>query len=1142
MKKTQIKDILRNIRKQKVSFISVIVIAMLGVAVFLGLDYSAAGMTRNGSAFFNEQNFRDIEMVSTLLFTQQDLDDIRNTEGVDDAEAVWQVSGKASSGVERRDVNVISLTERINLPRLVEGRLPETETECAAEKKLAEEMGWTVGSEILLQDASGEKLQYLNGERFTLVGIADHPDHGNILVTDTFYVIVIPAVFDRAALDGCCMKVEVRIEKEAGIDRYSEPYTAAVAAVQDRLEELSLTATLRRDAGVHDQFQAQVDEKQRELDDAKAELAAARKKLDDGWTALAEGEQELTDARARLDEAEIQLEDGWKQLEWTIYQLVQGKKELDAAKKDLDAGAKQLEAAKAKLDSAKGELEDGWGKLEDAKAQIRGGIRSAVEAALGDAAAQISWAGRQSANVDSASASAMPFWITTGYCCDMSLPLGTNVYAFVYSDAITDEMLLTSHILSTGSAEGFDAESARAALAFSAITAAGPFDGQYRELQAACRKWDEGHAQYIPGLNEYQANLAKYNEGLAAYKAGMSRYETGMAAYQRGLAQYNESKAKYEQGLIDAEEGQKKLEESRKQLEEGEAAYQEALPKIADGEQQITKAQEQLDNLDPCLWLITDGSGNPGYVQIRMAGENLNSLKGTFALLFILVGALVIFATVSKMVDEQRTQVGTTKALGFFNREIFAKYLSFGVSAAVLGTVLGILAAYFGLQNIVLGSYDSKYSFDLTKPALVAPSTILALLAAAALAVAAVWAACSRLLSTPAIRLMQAKVPEGKKKSGTGKKHALSLYSRLILLNMRTDFKRVLVTIVSVAGCCALVVIGVTLKTAMTGSMDRHYSEVVAYDWQLSFSPEESDTAGAEIEELLRQAGVEYTPLYDAGLTYSISGIQIAELFCGDIETIEDFYHLNDWISGEPLPSTDEGIMIQRRVAECYGLDVGNEFEIALGGTKTAAVSVAGIFEHYVGRPMVMSPAYFEKVFGTACEPNAFFVRLGGADGAALEEALRSVKGFAGITGNDSVKAMFEASTGVINTLVILFIFMAAVMAGVVQLNLTNIYVLQKKRELTIMRINGFTFREVVGYMLRETVLTTILGILLGVLIGSGIAYQICRALEQPFLQFVRSISLPAWASGAALTVLFTVLVNFIALRPVKNLRLTDVA
>ena len=1141
MKKTQIKDNLRNITKQKVSFISIIVIAALGVAVFLGLDYSAAGMTRNGSAFFNAQHFRDIEMVSTLLFTEQDLEDIRHTEGVADAEAVWQVSAKASSGGDRRDVNVISLTQRLNLPQLVDGRLPTTETECAAEKKLADEMGWTVGSEIVLQDATGAKLQYLTGERFTLVGIADHPDHGNTLVTDTCYVMVTPAAFDRQALDGCCMKAEVAVEKEATPDRFSEEYRAAVAAVNARLEALAQTGTTRRDAGVQDQFQAQIDEKQQELDSAKADLEAARRELDDGWIAFSEGERELADAKAQLDEAEAQLEDGWTQLEGSLYQLTQGKTELDAAKAELDAAAAELAEARTTLDGAKAELEDGWNALEDAKEQIRGGIRTAVELALGDAAAQISWAGRQAADVDSASASAMPFWITTGYCCDLSQSLSANINDFIYSDQITDEMLLEAYIAATGSEEGFDAGSMRATLAAAAAAASGAYEGQYSTLQAACRQWDDGHAQYIPGWNDYQTGLARYNEGLTAYEAGWSRYETGMAAYQSGLAQYNEAKARYEQGLLDAEAGQKELEESRKQLEEGEAAYQEALPQIADAEGRIAEAREQLETLEPCRWLILDPSGNPGYVQIKSARENLLSLEGTFALLFILVGALVIFATVSKMVDEQRTQVGTTKALGFFNREVFAKYLSFGVTATVLGAALGILTARFLMEGIALGGYDIFYVFDLTKPAITAGATLAALLASALLALIAVWAACFRLLRTPAIRLMQPRIPRGAKKGAGGGKHALSLYSRLILLNIRSDLRRVIVTVVSVAGCCALIVIGVTLRTGLMGSLDRQFGTITDYDWRVSFASEESEQAQEEIAAVLRDAGTDFVPLHFANITYRISDMQIAELFVCDVDDIQESYHLRDWKSGEVMTATDDGILIQRRVAEIYGLDVDSEFEISLEGAKTGTVRVAGVFEHFVGRPMLMSPAYYEKVFGTTCEPNLFFVRLKGADEASLTAALRAVPGFTGVTRAEESKAIFESSTSVINSLVLLFIFMGAVMAGVVLMNLTNMYVLQKKRELTIMRVNGFTTKETLSYLLRETYVTTALGILLGLGIGSWISYIILRSLEQPFAQFVRSVSVPAWIVGAALTALFTALVNLVALRPVKNLKLTDV-
>ena len=213
MKKTQIKDTVRNIRKQLVSFFSIIVIALLGVSIFLGLDYSSVHIRKNASDYFGAQKMRDIELLSTLLFSQDDLDKIRSTEGVADAEGVRQVRGLASSGGDRVEVDVISLTQRLDLPQLDEGRLPETGTECAVERELAEEMGWSVGDEIFLQDAQGSALQYLKGERFTLTGIADHPDHNNTMVAGIRYVMVTPEAFDADALDGCFMKVEVAIGK-----------------------------------------------------------------------------------------------------------------------------------------------------------------------------------------------------------------------------------------------------------------------------------------------------------------------------------------------------------------------------------------------------------------------------------------------------------------------------------------------------------------------------------------------------------------------------------------------------------------------------------------------------------------------------------------------------------------------------------------------------------------------------------------------------------------------------------------------------------------------------------------------------------------------------------------------------------------
>ena len=1121
MKKTQIKDTARNIRKQLVSFFSIIVIALLGVSIFLGLDYSSVFIRQIASDYFNGQNVRDVELLSTLMFSREDLDEIRSAEGVADAESVRQVRGMACSDGDPTEVDVISLTERVNLPRLVEGRLPETDTECAVERALAEEMGWSVGDEIFLRDSQGSTLQYLKGERFTLTGVADHPDHNNTMTGGIWYVMVTPEAFDEDALDGCFMKAEVVVEKEPGIDRYSDAYRTDVAAVLERLETLAISAGSRRDLTVREQYRTGIDEAQTALDDARSELTEGRQSLDDGWAAFAEGERQLADAEAVLEESAQQLADAKNELDDTQRQLADAKAQLEDAKVQLDEGAAQLAGPRNMLIN-------GWNELEDAKEQIRNGIRGAVESALGAAAGQIPWAGRQSVDVSAGPATAMNLWITTGFCCDLNRSLNDNITSFIYSDQLSDEMLLAAYVEATGSEDGFDAGAVRAALAASAGLVASAYEEDYNTLQSACKQWDEGDRQFW------------YN-GVIPYYQGYRSYQLGLAEYEAGLAEYEEGKAQYEQGLRDFEDGKKELEEKRELLEEGEKDYEDGLARLNKGERALLETRRRFEQLKPCRWLVFDMSSNAGYVQIDMAGDNLKNLESTFATLFVLVGALVIFATVSKMIDEQRTQVGTTKALGFFNREVFAKYLCFGVTAAALGAALGILAARFALEGMVLDGYDKYYTYSLMRPGFTVLPTLAVLLAAAALSAIAVWAASSRLLRTPAIRLMLPKVPAGAKKSGGNGKGALSLYSRLILLNMRSDVKRVIVTIVSVAGCCALIVIAVTIKTALRGSLDRQYNSIVDYDWQVDFSPEESETAETEIAALLEDAGADFTPLYHAEMTYSLGGLQTAELFCGDLNAIGRLYRLQDPKSGEALAATDGGILIQKRVSEAYGLSPGSEFEIAIDGVKTAEVSVAGVFEHYIGRPMFISPACFEQVFGEAAVPNAFFVRLNGADADTLEASLREVGGFSGITPSDSGRTMFDASTGVINMLVALFVFMAAVMAGVVLMNLTNIYVLQKKRELTIMRVNGFTVKEVVGYMLRETILTTALGVLLGMAVGSGIAYRICRTLDQPFLQLLRTPSVPAWLVGAALTLFFTALVNIIALRPVKHLKLTDV-
>ncbi len=882
MKKTQIKDALRNIRKQKVSFLSIIVIALLGVTAFLGIGYSASALRKNASAAYNRQNYRDIEVISMRLLTAEDLDCIRALDGVKDVEPVWQTAANVFIGNEKQVINIITATERINLVSTIEGRMPKDASECAIEQTVAGEAGWKIGDEIEwaeMTDVTGQF--FLGGDPFTIVGIVAHPDHASKTVPETPYMIVSADRFDREAMENCCMKAEIVIEKAADVNRFSEEYDGTVAAVMQKVEQISGERIAIRDAQIKEQALALIEQAE---------------------TTLSENREQLTTGTQTRD---------------TLLGII-------------------VQAE-----------------------QIVGGI------------------------------------------------------------------------------DGMDA-------------------------------------------------------------------------------------------AIDS------LREMRQKIEEKSSDLDDAEAMLAQTETMLREQRDQLDNMEPGRWFIFDGHGSASFVQLIIGSGNLKSLEMTFSLLFVLVGALVIYATISKMVDEQRTLVGTTKALGFFNREIFAKYLLFGLSATVLGTLFGVLLARFVFEPFILKGYGAYYTYDTTTPTMTVGPTLIVLLAGIVLAVGAITLACYRLIRTPAIRLMQQAVPKGKKTSAKGGKRLLSLYSRLILLNMRTDLKRVIVTIVSAAGCCALIVIGFTLKAAVNGAVKNQYSSVVHYDAKVQYE------YGEEIEAELKRSGAECVPLYDVYITYRITDNQVGELLCGDIDAIESMYRLNDWKTGGPIAPTDEGILIQRRLAEIDGLGIGSEFQITVGGVKTAKVRVAGIFENYIGRSMVMSSGYYASLFGAAPTPNSYLIRLNNADEEALHTRLKAISGFTKYTPASADRAMFDSATSVVNSIVVLFIVLAAIMAGVVLTNLTNIYIMQKKRELVVMRINGFTVREVIGYCTRETILTTIAGIVLGIALGSGIAYRIVRSMEQAFIRFDRGVSPLAWLYGALITVLFTVIINAIVLRKVKHLKLTD--
>lgn len=1029
MKKTQRKDAFRNISKQFVSYFSIIVISMLAVGSFLSINFSADALIANASRFYDRLHFRDFEVTSTMLLTEDDIAVLRNLETVSDVEGVYQTSAQVFGEARNVPVYVISQTERISLADTIQGRMPENADECALEKEILEQLGIGIGDTVKIGSADGSCAPFMLQTEFVVTGSFLHADHYALKAysSGNRFVIVRNDAFDLSALDGCYTKANITLDKPDKMNVLSGQYDTFIKAHSDSLKELAEERAAERDNAVRTEYTARIDEGQAKLDDVRQQLADGRKKLDDSAKLIADNEKKLADGKKQLDSA---------------------KKKLDAAKKKLNAADGQLKAGKKKLDAAENTL------------------RSVIKKAVA----------------------------------------GTEY------ESHTDEYVkLIKSYLASNSVDKLDARLSQ--VLPQEVLESEEYQTYYSSIKKQAKQYSDG--------------LKQYNKGMSAYKKGLSEYRKGLKKYNSGMAQYRS--------------GVKKLNNAKKQLAEGEKKYTEGLEQFEAGEKELQEAKDAFGKLKPCHWIVLDAQCNPGYVHARSSAENIRKLAMTFALLFVLIGVLIIYATVARIVDEQRKLVGTVKALGFFNREAAAKYLLFGLSGTFLGIALGTAFSYFVLQPIIVGSHKGFYVTDGVPLYFNLPLTLTAFAVGLLIAFLSVWWACGELVRHPAVELMKDKMPSGKTAASPKKVRQTSLYSRLILRNMRMDIRRVAITVVSVAGCCILLVIGFTLQHGIIDAIETEYNDILKYDQQVSYDTGIQGTDEQAIRELLDKNGVTYTNLYSRFVSLH-TGTEMAGgyLICGDKDEIADNIALTDFRTGEKIVPKDRGIYLMRRTAEYYRLVPGDTVTLYDEDMQPYDVTVEGVFQNYVGVKYIMTRTAYQSVFGKEAENNCFLLK-NCKDISGFSEELSQITGVTEIVSNTeyydaAMKA--AASLRLINAVLIVT---AGIMAYFILLNLANMYINQKKRELTVMRVNGFTTGEVIAYVVREAVVTTIAGIIVGIAVGSIFAYAIVKFIEQRHAGFDTTPSFSGWLYSAGLTALYSVIIYAISLRKVKDLKLTDI-
>ena len=710
-------------------------------------------------------------------------------------------------------------------------------------------------------------------------------------------------------------------------------------------------------------------------------------------------------------------------------------------------------------------------------------------------------------------------------------------------------------------------------------------DGQQKlqdsraELDEAYQSLQDGEQEYADGLAQYEASRKEFEDQEAAAGAGMAAGTdpAALAAMQQQMEQarqqLNEAKAQLDAAraelddgwaeYYDGEEqyasGAQKLADAYRDLQKGEQDYREGLAeyedakreaeeKIAEAQAKITDARREVADIEDCEWYLFSRSYNPGYTGFGQDADRMANLASVFPIIFFLVAALVCLTTMTRMVEEQRVQIGCLKALGYSRAAISKKYLYYGLLPSLGGGVLGLAVGFTLFPRMIFTAYQIMYQMpDIELHAYADISAFSVLAAVACTTLATLWACLATLRETPA-SLMRPRTPKAGKRVFLEYIRPLwkrmSFTHKVTARNLFRYQKRFWMTVIGIGGCTALIIAGFGMRSSLLFTMSRQYDELFHYSAQVTLADNALPEERAAVEDFLAGDSrvVNYIPCAASSATVvtpSYSTTAYVEVMASDeIGKVVDLF---DYKSGDPITMGDEGVYIDQKLSELLKVSVGDTF--FLDGDVRGDVTVAGIYEHYTGHFIYMTPGYYENALHADGEPNAYLLNFTSDDTDtcnAIFEKLLDMSGVATTSRMRDTQDTYMHSMERVDFVVVIIILAAAALAMVVLYNLSNINITERQRELATIKLLGFYDGEVSAYVYRENIVLTVFGIALGCFMGHWLHLYLVRSTEIDLMMFGRETDPTSYLYAAVLTALFSFLVNLLAHFRMKKIDMVE--
>lgn len=1046
MKSMMKRNTFREIKKSFGRYFAILAIIALGVAFFSGLKITQSVMVHSADVYLKDLQFYDYRLVSTLGFTEENVEalaekeDVRAAEGAISAEVLYKDAGE-----NERVIKMHSITEKVNKLKLVAGEMPQSADECVVDSALFSEDA--IGSKLVLSENNTEDdLDKFAYKEYTITGLVQSPcyiqfERGNASIGNGRISGFAYLLKDGFAVD---YDTEIYIKFDEDYDIYSNEYDSYMDAKEADWEAYTKEQAETRYDKMVKEAQDELDEKKEELEEKRAEaeteLESAKQQLTDGETEISDGKNQIASAKTELSAKASELQSG--------------KDALSSKAAELESASQQISGQESALAAKKAEYEQGLNAYLAAKQQIAD-KRSSLEAAKAQLTEN-----------------------TPGY----------------------EEMLAQ---IEAGLTEIAGAEAELNTKNAELEAAAGQLSSAESQLAAAKQQIEDGKN----ALAAAEAELTDGENQLAAAKEQIEEKEDQLEAAETELAD----------GLLQYQENQREFDEQ-----------------MQDADDQIADAQSKIDEIEKPETYVLDRNTNVGYVCLKNDSGVVKGIANVFPVFFFLVAALICMTTMNRMVEEQRTQIGVLKALGFSEGKIMGKYLFYSGSAAISGTLIGYVLGIHFFPLVITTAYGIVYKMGGIYYVSDLPLALVSLTVAVLCSVGTTWLSCHKELKEVAADLMRPKAPKAGKRVFL--EHVPFIWKRLKFLqkvsvrNIVRYKKRFFMMVIGISGCTALLVMGFGVRDSVVAVADQQYEEIQLYDIGVTLKdgkmPGEADLKSLDsVLEKENAAGM-YAMEKTIDLVTDKGTKSINMVAVENPDEVGDFISLHTK-KQEPIVYPKEGeAVLSKKVAETYAVKKGDTILLRDSDNNEMSLKVTGICENHIYNYVYIAAESYEKQIGDVVFKNVYVSLPDEADIHEVSAALMKADGVTAVTVNSDMLNRISQMMSCMNYIVIIIIICAGALAFIVLYNLNNINITERVREIATIKVLGFYPKETASYVFRENMVLTAIGCGLGLILGKWFHRFVMGEIQIDMVSFNVQINAVSYLFSVLLTMGFAWIVN----------------